>query len=534
VTPYKTEKFADALSRLGTLPPDAPLGVLDIGSNSVRLVGYSGSARTPLPIYNERAFCRLGEAVSASGRIEGEPYELAIQTFRRFRAIAERLGIGNLAAFATAAVRDADNSSAFVAEAEDILGHEIRVLSGEEEARFSADGVMLAMPGAEGIVADLGGGSLELAQVQNNRVLKWATLPLGVLALRQHSGNERNTMGDIVSRSLGALDWLAEGRGLPLYVVGGTWRNLAKVHIEASQYPLDVLHHYDVATDIMRRFSGDIADLSDAEALLVEASSSNRRAALPIAALVLNHLTAAIEPGRIIVSANAVREGVLYSILEKKFRRLDPLLLACEEMAERLCKSALYGHELAAWTKKKKQKRKKKKFSAKSLERLRQAGCLISDLAWASHPSFRAQAVSQAVLTAPFSGIDHYGRVFLARALAHRHEVANEGEDFGPLRLSGNDDRLARALGLSFRLAHSLSASLPGLLPHTRLRAGKNKLRLRIDPSQQALMGPIIHKRLAVLANELGLEPKIKIEPVRERSGTQAVSEAEKNLNFDQ
>ena len=86
----RTEKFADALNRLGTLRPDAPLGVLDIGSNSVRLVGYSGSARTPLPIYNERAFCRLGEAVSATGRIEGEPYNLALMTFQRFRAIAER------------------------------------------------------------------------------------------------------------------------------------------------------------------------------------------------------------------------------------------------------------------------------------------------------------------------------------------------------------------------------------------------------------------------------------------------------------
>ncbi len=534
MTPYKTEKFADALHRLGTLPPDAPLGVLDIGSNSVRLVGYSGSARTPLPIYNERAFCRLGEAVSASGRIEGEPYELAIQTFRRFRAIAERLGIGNLAAFATAAVRDAENSAEFVAEAEAILGHEIRVLSGEEEARFSADGVMLAMPGAQGIVADLGGGSLELAQVKNNRVLKWATLPLGVLALRQYSGNDRQVMADIVSRALAGLDWLDEGRGLPLYVVGGTWRNLASVHIDATQYPLDVLHHYAVATDDMHRFADDIADLSDDEALLVEASSNNRRAALPIAALVLNHLAAATDPGQIIVSANAVREGVLYSILEKKFRRLDPLLLACEEMAERLCKSALYGHELAAWTSKLFRRSTADGLSGKSLERLRQAGCLISDLAWASHPSFRAQAVSQAVLTAPFSGIDHYGRVFLARALAHRHEVNEEWDDFGPLALSENDDRLARALGLSFRLAHSLSASLPGLLPHTRLRAGKKKLRLRIDPSQEALMGPIIQKRMTVLANELGLEPIIKIEKVRERTGTLAVSEAENNLNFDQ
>ena len=95
-------------------------------------------------------------------------------------------------------MRDAENSAEFVAEAEAILGHEIRVLSGEEEARFSADGVMLAMPGVQGIVADLGGGSLELAQVKNNRVLKWVTPPLGVLA-RQYSGNDRQVMADIAA-----------------------------------------------------------------------------------------------------------------------------------------------------------------------------------------------------------------------------------------------------------------------------------------------------------------------------------------------
>lgn len=526
--PYRTGKFVTALSRLGTLRPDAPLGVLDIGSNSVRLVGYSGSARTPLPIYNERAFCRLGEAVSARGRIEGEPYDLAIMTLHRFRAIAERLGIGNLVAFATAAVRDATNRASFIAEAEAILGHKIKVLSGEEEAAYSADGVMLAIPGADGIVADLGGGSLELARVYQNKTHEWATLPLGVLALQQASMNDHQVMGEMIAKSLSGLDWLAQGRALPLYVVGGTWRNLAKVHMYHQQYALGVLHHYATATAQMRDFAktmsnmGNMNDLSDDEASLLTASSSNRRAALPIAALVLDHLIAATDPGSVIVSANAVREGVLYSMLEKKYRKLDPLLLACEEMAERLCKAAPYGHELAQWTCHLFKHAAADFVDARQLNRLRQAGCLIGDLAWASHPNFRAAAVSQAVLTAPFSGIDHPGRVFLARALAYRHEVKdvvkNETRDtqsdFGRLDLSPNDDRLARALGLSMRLAHSLSASLPGALPLMRLKAGRTRLRLKIDPSHAKLRGPIIDKRLRALADMLGLKAEIKIAKV--------------------
>lgn len=518
MSPYQTEKFAKALSKLGTLPPDAPLGVLDIGSNSVRLVGYSGSARTPLPIYNERAFCRLGEAVSATGRIEGEPYELAIMTFRRFRAISEQLGIGNLAAFATAAVRDAENRDAFLAEAEDILGHKIRVLSGQEEAVYSADGVMLAMPGADGIVADLGGGSLELARARNNKTHQWASLPLGVLALREYSSNDPKIMSEIIERSLGGLDWLADGTGKPLYIVGGNWRNLAKVHMERTQYGFDVLHHYQIATQEMHNFSADIAKLSDAQADQIEASSSNRRRNMPGAALVLQHLLARLQPSEVIVSANAVREGMLYSILEKKFRRLDPLLLACEEMAERLSKSGAYGHELADWTRKLFVHSTPEWASHAELERLRQAASLISDLAWAAHPSFRADTVCHAVLTAPFGGIDHAGRVFLANALAFRHEVNNDNTvDFGGLNLSEHDTRLARALGLSFRLAHSLSASLPGMLPHTRLKAGRKKLKLKVDPAHQQIIGPIIEKRLALLAAQLDLRPELKVEPVKRR-----------------
>ena len=239
-----TEQFATALSKLGRLPPDAPQGVLDIGSNSVRLVGFSGSARTPLPIYNERAFVKLGESVSASGRIEGDYYTLALDTFRRFRKIADQLGIDRLAAFATAAVREADNRDAFLADAEYVLGHKIRVLSGEEEAILSADGVMLGIPGAEGIVADLGGGSLELAYVSGNQTQHWASLKLGVLALQQASDGKLDAMERLIVQAFEGLDWLPQAKDKPIYIVGGTWRALAKLHMDYADYGLEVLHQY--------------------------------------------------------------------------------------------------------------------------------------------------------------------------------------------------------------------------------------------------------------------------------------------------
>jgi exopolyphosphatase/guanosine-5'-triphosphate,3'-diphosphate pyrophosphatase len=510
-----TEQFARALNKLGPLPPDAPHGVLDIGSNSVRLVGFSGSARTPLPIYNERAFVRLGESVSASGRIEGDYYTLALDTFRRFRQIADQLGIENLAAFATAAVRDAENRPQFLADAEAVLGHEIRVLSGEEEALLSADGVMLGIPGAQGIVADLGGGSLELALIADNETQEWASLPLGVLTLQQASGGKIKKMEKIIGAALADLAWLKQAQDKPIYIVGGTWRALAKLHMEYSGYGLEVLHQYDVRLNEIAAFFKFMAKDGRRAQRIISHASGNRREALPAASLILQSLIAAVQPSRLIVSANAVREGVLYQELKSKYRALDPLLMACEEMAARMCKAEPYSHELAVWTRQLYRHAEPKNFTRDQIDRLRQAGCLISDLAWASHPSFRAAAVSNTVLTAPFTGITHAERVFLARALSYRHELRHEEMDFGSLNLAENDDRIARALGLSLRLAHSLSASLPGVLPKTKLKVGKHKLKLIISPQLSDLIAPIIEKRLAILADTLGLEPKVKLRELK-------------------
>jgi exopolyphosphatase/guanosine-5'-triphosphate,3'-diphosphate pyrophosphatase len=189
--------------------------------------------------------------------------------------------------------------------------------------------------------------------------------------------------------------------------------------------------------------------------------------------------------------------------------------MACEEMAARMCKAEPYSHELAVWTRQLYRHAEPKNFTRDQIDRLRQAGCLISDLAWASHPSFRAAAVSNTVLTAPFTGITHAERVFLARALSYRHELRHEEMDFGSLNLAENDDRIARALGLSLRLAHSLSASLPGVLPKTKLKVGKHKLKLIISPQLSDLIAPIIEKRLAILADTLGLEPKVKLRELK-------------------
>ncbi|MBE8190948.1 MAG: Ppx/GppA family phosphatase [Alphaproteobacteria bacterium] len=493
--------------------PDAPLGVIDIGSNSVRLVGYSGTARVPLPIYNERAFCRLGNAVEKSGRIEGEPYDRAIETLRRFAKIAKQLGVAQVSAFATAAVREAQNRDAFIAEASAILGVPVQVLSGGEEARYSATGVMLAIPDADGIVADLGGGSLELARVKAGKVAAHISLPLGILRLQ--SGEKKH-----IKHILNDAVWLGEGKGLPLYIVGGTWRNLMRVHQAQTDYPLNILHHYYVKAQPLKKFCKEIAAMDSQSIAALEASSVNRQENLPSAALLLRQLMKRIDASRAVLSAYAVREGALYYLREKNrdvaatLNHTDPLFAACEEMSSRLCKSPAYGQELMDWTHDIYAHSQTETFTAATLERLRRAACLISDIAWSQHPNFRAASVSHAVLTAPFVGITHNERVFLSYALSCRHEAYSKPPNWKALRLTMKDEKLARALGLSFRLAHSLSASLTGVLPATTLTTTSETIDLQLLKSQKDLHAPIIDKRLKMVAKALGVKAELNVQRV--------------------
>lgn len=502
-----TARLARILRRIGLVNPQTPMGVLDIGSNSVRLVGYSGSTRTPLPIFNERAFCRLGVSVTNSGRIEGDYYTHAMTTFERFRAIADQLGIKKLAVFATAAVRDAKNRDEFIAEASAILRAPIRILAGDEEARLSAQGVMHSIPEVNGIVADLGGGSLELALVRNGEILQASSLRLGVLTISETCHDDAAAMTEMIKSGLNEVQWLKQAQGEALYLVGGAWRNLMRVHMAQTKYDLDVLHHYSIpAGRKAQSFLNSISTSNKRETSDFIQAARTRREALPIAARILHILNTVSAPDCLIVSATGVREGILYSMLKSKDRAVDPLLLACEEMAERMCKSAAYGHELGVWT--------DGIFAAddrsRDNERYRMAACLVSDIAWSMHPNSRAEMASGLVLKAPFNGICHHGRLVMAYALAYRHEISDERETLHHLSQNAEAARLGKILGLSFRLAHSLSASLPGVLGRTRLRRRGDRLILDLRDLPEKLYAPIIENRLAKLSQVLGLTPEVK------------------------
>lgn len=491
-------------------PPAAPLGVIDIGSNSVRLVAFGGSARSPVPIYNEKTFCKLGESVAATGRIESEAEALTIATLKRFRAVGKRLGIAHYSAVATAAVRDAENSAEFVRLAEQALGAEIQVLSGQMEAKYAAKGVMMGFEKVDGIVGDLGGGSLELVRVIKGEIVESATLPLGVLRLTPRFGSDTAAMNEYVKQQLAPLTWLQQGSDKPIYMVGGTWRALARVHMARMDYGLKMLHHYKMRPADMLDFTRLISNLSPESVEHINAANAVRRPYLPASASVLNELIKLTGCGRLIISANGLREGILYSSLTDKLRAEDPLMVACRDIGKRLCKDADYADELQLWTSELFSGQNLSSKKSKYFNRLRNAACLINDMAWNQHNDYRGWFAANSILRAPLNCINHNGRRFLAHALYMRHNGAEDELPEGMTPISETHLKLSRALGLSFRLAHALSGSLPGLLAQTELTRKGNKLRLVLPKKHSNLHGPIIDKRLAALAQELGLDHEIK------------------------
>lgn len=481
------------------------VAVIDIGSNSIRLVVFEGSVRAPTPIFNEKVMCGLGRGIQSSGRLNPAGVANAHENLGRFLRAAAAMKVANLSAFATAAVREAEDGPDFVETLRRRLGLEVRVLSGEDEARLSAYGVMAGFPQAEGLVGDLGGGSLELVRVGGEQVHEMATLPLGLLRLNEAVG-QGETIGALVKTSLAGIDWLAGAEGKTLYAVGGAWRSLAKVHIAQHDRALRMVDGYRVAAAPFADFAKLLARQSDRALDRLPAISTKRIESVQTASIVLRRLIRLARPAQIVFAARGVREGVLYEALDLKTRRADPLLAGAAAFGQRFCRFTGLGPTLAAWT--------GGIFPNETGEqaRLRRAACEIADAGWFDHPDYRNRHAWGRILTAPLMGLDHPGRTFLALAASARYSGGIQEDMERAARNTGLDDndiRDARALGQALRLGYTIAAGQPEILDASRFERTDDGLALKVGGRDAHYDGEVIQKRLGDLAATLDLEPRL-------------------------
>ncbi len=494
-----------------------PIGIVDIGSNSVRLVVYDGAVRAPTPLFNEKDSCRLGRSVASTGRLDDDSVASALSTLRRFRAIARVLGVKNLRAFATAAAREASNGQEFLVNAERALGIPVRLLTGEREAELAALGIQMGFgSNADGVTGDLGGGSLELVDVTAQGRRNAMTLPLGGLRLIDTVGGRIDRAEALVEDCLIRVPWTASGKGRPFYAVGGTWRALAKLHMQHVGYPLGVLHGYALPAKEAIRFCEALRRGKRLRGM--EEVARSRRDVLPFGALVLERALSRLQSSEVVFSVFGIREGALFDLLPLIERRRDPLIVFCEDLARLRSRSLDHARELCAWTDALWAEIGEKETVEE--RRLRHAACLLSDIGWRINPDFRGVQSLNVIAHSAMAGIDHPGRVFLALTVYLRHDGPTEPIERMAARLPPLGSllaanrrvvRRARILAAAIRSAHMLSMGHAGIIDEASLKVERNRLVFTVPPAYSGLDGDRLRRRFDVLAKLVELEPAVRI-----------------------
>lgn len=491
------KKSAAALSRVG---------VVDVGSNSIRLVVFDGMARSPAYFYNEKVLCGLGRGMADSGHLHPEGRSRALAAIHRFAALARGMGLTNLVGVATAAVREASDGPDFVEQIRRETGLDLRVINGIQEATLSAKGVLLGWPEAEGVVSDIGGSSMELAQLKNGEIGACETSELGPLKLADFHGDESGLKKHIRKQVKNIIEKVPLTENGRLFLVGGSWRALARIDMLRRDYPFKVLHEYTIApSDMLDSIawlaSQDLASLSKSSR-----TSIDRLSLLPMASRVLEELIRQASPTSIAVSSYGLREGMLYDLMPVSMRKLDPLIEACRQMEATTARFPGFGQALYQWL--------LPIFGdlEDSRRRLLLAACLLHDTSWRAHPDYRGEVCFDSVTRANLGGVDHTGRLLLGYAITSRYKgsVRKSLEDPMLDQLAEADREQAILFGRALRLGAMLSGGNTRLLAESYLKISDKSLILTLTGDAAELDGEVVAKRLSSLASSLGFSAEIQ------------------------
>ncbi|MFQ5348077.1 MAG: hypothetical protein ACE5ED_09580 [Rhodothalassiaceae bacterium] len=479
-----------------------PFAVIDVGSNSIRLVVFDGLRRHPHILFNEKVLCGLGADVAMTGRLAESAMARGLETLRRFALLLEAMQARAVDAVATAAVREAENGRDLLQRVRAETGLAVRILDGAEEARLSALGVLSGVPRADGIIGDLGGGSLELVQIRDGEIGERVTLPFGTLTLSGRFGADRKAIRAALEAAFDTVPWLTEGRGRAFYMVGGTWRALSRIHMVQERAALPILHGFCLRGPRARTLARLVARQHPESLSGIGGVSPQRLESVPVAALVLNRLLQRIRPGKVVTSALGLREGLLFDRLGEELRSTDPLLAAACDLAREHGRFGDPGERLMRWI--------APLFDEgedPEMRRLRRAACHLADIAWRGHPDFRAERAVMEILYGHLYGLDHRGRGVIGLIL-HR---AYGGADDAPLArqcrqlVDCDDIEPARRAGAAIRLAQRLSGGTAVLLDRCRLVRREGRLVLETDPGHDGLLGAAVMRRLGALGALLGV-----------------------------
>ena len=477
--------------------------VIDIGSNSVRLVVFDATAHAPLTLFNEKAVCALGKGVPLTKRLNPEGVRHALMTLERYVTLARAMKVETLDLLATAAIREAEDGPAFVAEVQKRLGVRVTVLVGAEESQLAAFGLVSCLPEADGLMGDLGGGSLDLVTIDQGRCGKDASLPLGLLWLDEAGGNDIQKARRIVESSIGELAWIDEVAKRAFFPVGGAWRALAGVAIDQSAHALRVLDNFTMSATDCASLCRLIAGLGPKSLEKMPSVSCRRLHALPLAAVILDVILQMGRPERVVFSAYGMREGQFFRRLQPP-SGTDPMLNACAALGRRNPRFAPVGEQVAKWI---------EPLFGNDLRRrarLRTAACHLSDIAWTEHPDIRAHLAFERIIHMPIPGLTHADRGLLAAIVAFRYSQTLPADRPFATLVSEDDMLWARQVGASIRLAFTLSGGVAEHLRPVTIVMADTTIDLVIPDGEHAVYaGDTVERRLGTLARLFDRGPRV-------------------------
>ncbi|MEM9434848.1 MAG: Ppx/GppA family phosphatase [Pseudomonadota bacterium] len=481
------------------------VGAIDVGSNSVRFVVFDGAARSPAYFYNEKIMCALGSGLSETGHLNPEGRARAMAALKRFALLAQGMQVSPMTAVATAAVRDAEDGPAFCDEVKEQTGIDLWVASGLEEARLSAQGVFLGWPSAKGLMCDIGGSSMELAELGDGVVGRRVTSQLGPLKLADLKGGYKGRKA-VIDSTIDELREQIDGDYKTLFLVGGSWRAMARLDMERRGYPLKVLHEYRMTPKSVLRTVKWAAGKNVEELREITGNSEARMRLVPIAAQVLKSLVQRFKPKLIATSSYGIREGLLYEQMPFELKRRDPLIEACRFDEASHARMPGFGRSLFEFI--------QPIFANAPAERRRlvKAACLLHDVSWRAHPDYRAEVCFDNATRANLGGLDHEGRVFLGVALLHRYKNSRRGTRFESLyeMLSERELAAAETLGKAMRFGAMFSVQNPDDMGKLIWRPKKRVLELHLHDKTRDLFGEVANARFASLADSLEADTLVR------------------------
>ena len=384
------------------------VSIIDIGSNSIRLVAYDKINRVPRMIYTEKVFCSLAKNLDIDNSIPKKNYKKTINAIKRFYKISLDIKSSELFIFATAAIREADNGFILKNEIENITNREMIILSENDEVKLSTQGLISSFPSANGIMADLGGGSLELSLLENGKLKKFTSLKIGVVRLLNEFSKNKNKCLINILKKLNQVKWLDKFKKTNFYAIGGSFRSLANVNIWNNKYPLSIVQGYAINSIEIKKLLNLSSTIKAKTIKLIPEIENERIKTIPVASIILDNLIKKIDPKKMIFCSQGLREGFLYSLLDKKTKKIDPLIFTAKKMAKNFNNSFFDGESIFKWL--------SPIFvnENENFKRLRLAASYLSELSyWHNFKDMESDYALNTVLYYPFLSLTHEQRIFL-------------------------------------------------------------------------------------------------------------------------